>query len=83
MVAPRFDSLRNTVQHPQLPLWSCPRGNIPSPPLPMCADQIQPMRKARRQYAARALELNGGNLTATAKMLGVAVNALRSYLGRS
>ena len=49
----------------------------------MCADQIQPMRKARRQYAARALELNGGNLTATAKMLGVAVNALRSYLGRS
>ena len=50
---------------------------------PMSADEIQPMREVRRQYAARALELNGGNITATAKMLGVAVNTLRSYLGRS
>jgi len=49
----------------------------------MSAEEIQPKRKVRRQYAERALELNGGNLTATAKMLGVAVNTLRSYLGRS
>ena len=40
------------------------------------------MREVRRQYAERALELNGGNLTATAKVLGVAVNTLRSCLGR-
>ena len=48
----------------------------------MSADEIQPMREVRRQYAERALELNGGNLTATAKVLGVAVNTLRSCLGR-
>jgi len=54
-----------------------------SPLWPLSADEIQPMREVRRQYAARALELNGGNITATAKMLGVAVNTLRSYLGRS
>jgi len=54
-----------------------------SPVWPLSTDEIQPMRKVRRQYAARALELNGGSLTATAKRLGVAVNTLRSYLGRS
>jgi transposase len=38
------------------------------------------MREVRREYAARALELNGGNYTATAKMLGVAINSLKAYL---
>jgi len=54
-----------------------------SPLWPLSADEIQPMRKVRRQHAARALELNGSNLMATSKGLGVAVNTLRSYLGRS
>jgi hypothetical protein len=31
-------------------------------------------------YAARALKLNGGNYTATAKALGIAVNTLKAYL---
>ena len=46
----------------------------------MTAGNIKPMREVKREYAARALELNGGNYTATAKALGIAINTLRSYL---
>ena len=51
--------------------------------LPEAAGEIRPLREVHREYAARALELNNGNYTATARMLGIAVNTLRSYLGRS
>jgi hypothetical protein len=46
----------------------------------MTADEILPMREVRPEYAARAMERNGAGLTATAEMLGIAINTLRSYL---
>jgi transcriptional regulator with GAF, ATPase, and Fis domain len=50
--------------------------------LPRSAEEIRPIRKVREEYAARALELNDGNLAATARALGIAPNTLRSYLRR-
>ncbi len=51
-----------------------------SPLWPLTADQVRPMQEVRCEYAARALELHGGNLAATARALGIAGNTLRSYL---
>jgi len=48
--------------------------------LPGAAGEIRPLREVQREYAARALELNNGNYTATARMLGIATNTLRAYL---
>jgi ActR/RegA family two-component response regulator len=39
-----------------------------------------PIREVRSTYCQRALELHDGNLTATARALGVALNTLKSYL---
>jgi len=50
------------------------------PFLPRTLEEIVPLKEARRRYAERALELNGGNYAATARRLGIAVNTLRSYL---
>jgi len=47
---------------------------------PLTVDQVRPIREVRREYAARALELHGGNWAATARTLGIAVNTLRSYI---
>jgi DNA-binding NtrC family response regulator len=47
---------------------------------PVTAEDVRPIREVRAEYAARALELHGGNLAATARALGIAVNTLRSYL---
>jgi len=46
---------------------------------PAAASEVKPIREIQRQYAVRALELNGGNLSATADLLGIAPNTLRSY----
>ena len=48
--------------------------------LPSSADRVRPWVEVRREYVARALELHGGNYKATARVLGIAVNTLRSYL---
>lgn len=49
---------------------------------PSTAEEVRPMREVRAEYAARALELYNGNLSAAARALGIAVNTLRSYLGQ-
>ena len=51
--------------------------------LPRTPGEIKPIRDVQRLYAARALRANAGNLTATAKHLGIAVNTLRAYMESS
>jgi DNA-binding NtrC family response regulator len=55
----------------------------PTPLWPAGADDVLPIRDVRRTYAQRALDLHDGNLTATARALGVALNTLKSYLAGS
>ncbi len=50
---------------------------------PGAPDEIRPIRQVQSEYARRALALNKGNYTATAKQLGIAANTLRSYVSRS
>jgi transcriptional regulator with PAS, ATPase and Fis domain len=47
---------------------------------PLTTRDIRPMREIRRDHASRALEVNGGNYTATARSLGLAINTLKAYL---
>jgi hypothetical protein len=47
---------------------------------PVAAKDIRPMREVRGEDATRALGLNRGNYTATAKALRIAVNTLKAYL---
>jgi DNA-binding NtrC family response regulator len=47
---------------------------------PATAEEVRPIREIQRAYAARAFALSSGNYAATARMLGIAVNTLRSYL---
>ncbi len=49
-------------------------------PWPETPGAVRPIREVRDRYAARALELHDGNWTRTAKILGIAVNTLRSYV---
>ena len=42
--------------------------------------QVVPMKEMRSRYAARALQLHGGNYRAAARTLGIAANTLRSYV---
>ncbi|MFW6189119.1 MAG: sigma 54-interacting transcriptional regulator [Planctomycetota bacterium] len=51
-----------------------------NPLWPSDREEIRPVREIRDEYALRALELNDGNYSATARMLGIAVNTLRSYV---
>ena len=62
------------------PLVEQPDEAAACPLWPLTADQVRPMDEVKREYAARALELHGGNWAATARALGIAVNTLRSYL---
>ena len=58
-----------------------PDGDARLCPLwPLTADQVLLMDELKREYAARALELHAGNVAATARALGIAINTLRSYL---
>jgi DNA-binding NtrC family response regulator len=61
-----------------------PGGDSPPAPLwPEQAGDVMPIREVRSTYCQRALELHDGNLTATARALGVALNTLKSYLSGS
>ena len=62
------------------PLVEQPDEAAACPLWPLTADQVRPMDEVKRDYAARALELHGGNWAATARVLGIAVNTLRAYL---
>jgi transcriptional regulator with GAF, ATPase, and Fis domain len=58
-----------------------PEGQAVACPLwPLTADQVRLMDEVKRDYAARALALHAGNVAATARALGIAVNTLRAYL---
>jgi len=48
--------------------------------LPATADGIEPLDRFRRRYALRALEILGGNRSATARALGVTVNTLKAWI---
>jgi DNA-binding NtrC family response regulator len=47
---------------------------------PLTADQVRSMDEVRSVYAARAVDLHAGNIAATARALGIAINTLRSYV---
>jgi len=51
--------------------------------LPNSREDIRLLLEVRRKYALRALELHDGNLTATAKSLGVAINTLKKLLAEA
>jgi len=46
---------------------------------PRSAGQVQPLADISRQYAQHALKLHGGNISATARALGVAINTLKKH----
>jgi len=48
--------------------------------LPQTKENIRPLLEVRREYARRALDLHDGNISATARCLGVAVNTLKKLL---
>lgn len=63
------------------PLVKQPEDKAAAYPLwPLTPDQARPMDEVKRDYAARALDLHGGNIAATARALDIAINTLRSYL---
>lgn len=64
------------------PLVSCDDAGADCGLLPSSKDEILPMEEVRRRYAQQALSLCGGNLQATARALGIAVNTLRSWLAK-
>ena len=45
--------------------------------MPRCAAEIRPLKDVEREYARKALELTGGNITETARLLGIAKNTLK------
>lgn len=48
--------------------------------LPGSAEELQPLAEVQALYARRAVELCGGNKTAAARALGIAVNTLKKHL---
>jgi len=48
--------------------------------LPTTRGDVRPLEEIRREYATHALDLHDGNITATAKALGIAVNTLKKLV---